>query len=124
MVGVYQKEATHMNDYMTAMLDRFGLTSPRATELTGSIKTAEENLRKELNKDQRKLLLRLTDDQNALREEATLCGFISGYRLAEGVRRELDAHPPFSIVAEDEQRTRMIFEMERGEYHGETPGER
>ena len=102
-----------MNDYMIALLDRFGIISPRAAELTGRVKTAEENLRGELTKEQRKLLLRLTDSQNALREEAVLYGFISGYRLAEGIRGELDAHPSFSIVAEDEKRARKIFEDER-----------
>ena len=113
-----------MNDYMMALLDHFGIASPRAAELAGRVKTAEENLRRGLTKEQRKLLLRLTDSQNVLREEAALYGFISGYRLAEGIRRELDEHPPFSIVAEDEKRARKIFEMERGECHGQTPGKR
>ena len=96
-----------MNDYMIALLDRFGIVSPREAELTGRVKTAEENLRGELTKEQRKLLLCLTDSQNALCGEEVLYGFISGYRLAEGIRGELDAHPPFSIVAEDEQRARL-----------------
>ena len=123
-VFVLPKGGQHMNDYMIALLDRFGIASPREAELTGRVRTAEENLRGEMTKEQRKLLLRLTDSQNVLREEAVLYGFISDYRLAEGIRGELDAHPPFSIVAEDEKRARMIFEMERGEDHSETPDER
>ena len=123
-VFVLPKGGQHMNNYMIALLDRFGIASPRAAELIGRVKTAEENLRGELTKEQRKLLLRLTDSQNALREEAVLYGFISGYRLAEGIRGELDTHPLFSIVVEDEKRARKIFEMERGECHGEAPGER
>ena len=113
-----------MNDYMTALLDRFGIPSPKAAETEEQVRAAEQDLKEQLGKEQWRLLLRLTDLHNACREEARLSGFISGYRLAAGIHGELDEHPRFSIVAEDEERAQKIFEQEWGEQNGEAPGER
>ena len=73
-------------------------------DINRQAQAAREALREQLNKEQRKYLLHLTDLQNTCIEEAMLCGFITGYRLAEGIRRELEEFPPFSILAEDEKR--------------------
>ena len=109
-----------MNDYMTALLERFRIETESAAAIAEQVKTAEDHLREQLGKEQRRLLLRLTDLHHALREEAQLGGFISGYRFAEGIHKELDEYPRFSIAAEEEERARKKFEEERGERHGET----
>ena len=109
-----------MNDYMTALLRRFKIETANSTAMTEQVKTAEDHLREQLGKEQRRLLLRLTDLHHALHEEVQLGGFIAGYRLAEGIREELDGYPRFSVAAEDEERARKIFEEERSEWHGET----
>ena len=109
-----------MNDYMGALLERFRIETASSAAIAEQVKTAETNLREQLDKEQRRLLLRLTDLHNALREEAQLCGFVAGYRLAEGIHKELDRYPRFSIAAEDEERARKKFEEEWGERHGET----
>ena len=98
-----------MNDYMIALLERFKIETANSAAMAEQIKTAEDHLREQLGKEQRRLLLRLTDLHSALREEAQPGGFISGYRLAEGIHRELDGYPRFSIVAEEEERTRKKF---------------
>ena len=109
-----------MNDYMTALLERFKIETASSAAIAKQVKTAENHLREQLGKEQRRLLLCLTDLHNALREEAQLGGFIAGYRLAEGIHKELDGYPRFSIAAEDEERARKKFEEEWGERHGET----
>ena len=109
-----------MNDYMTALLGRFKIETASATAIAEQVKTAEDHLREQLGKEQRRLLLRLTDLHHALREEAELDGFIAGYRLAEGIHRELDGYSRFSIVAEEEKRARKKFVEEWGKQHGET----
>ena len=57
-----------------------------------------------LNKPEKKLLLRIADMEDELRDEACLNSFISGYRLAQGIQQELQAdQPPYSFEAEDER---------------------
>ena len=101
-----------MNDYMTALLDRFGIPSPQAADMETKANAAVDELRKQLGKDQRRRLLRLLDLENARRVEAVLYGFLSGYRLAEGIHRELDEYPRFSIAAEDEARAKAQYHNE------------
>ena len=109
-----------MNDYMTALLERFKIETASSAAIAEQVETAEDHLREQLGKEQRRLLLRLTDLHHALREEAQLGGFVAGYRLAEGIHKELDRYPRFSIVAEEEERARKKFEERGGEQHGET----
>ena len=102
-----------MNDYMTALLERFGIETPELLAYQARTAAAEAKLKETLDADQRKLLLRLTDCQNTYREEAALNGFITGWRVASGIRDELDAIPCFSIIDEDEARTRKAYEEAR-----------
>ena len=109
---------------MTALLERFGSTTNETLETQERVRAAEAALKEQLTQEQRKLLLRLTDSHNALREAAVLAGFISGYRLAVGIHGELDALPRFSLMAEEEDRARARFEQERRGNDVETQAER
>ena len=74
-----------MNDYMTALFDH-------VCGCPGTDETAEALRRKlsgQLGKDQRRLLLRLVDQQNAYCEQAAMNAFVSGFRLATEIAREL-----------------------------------
>lgn len=93
-----------MNDYMTALLERFRIETPELMVYLAQTRASEDKLRETLNDAQRKLLLRLTDCHNTYREEAALSGFLSGWRAALGIRDELDALPRFSLIDEDEAR--------------------
>ena len=95
-----------MYDYMIALMERFHIETPELAEYKAAVSAAEESLRTALDGDRRKLLLRLTDQHNKLLQEAALCGFLSGWRAASGIRNELDAIPRFSIIVEDEARMR------------------
>ena len=93
-----------MYDYMIALMERFHIETPELAEYKAAVSAAEESLRTALDGDRRRLLLRLTDRHNTLLQEAALCGFLSGWRAASGIRDELEALPRFSIPDEDEAR--------------------
>ena len=102
-----------MRDYMTALHDRFRVTSSESENQEQTMKAALNTLHEELSREQQKLLLRLQDAENAFREERELDSFISGFRLADGIHRELGDIPAFSLIAEEEERARRVFEQER-----------
>ncbi len=95
-----------MNDYMIALLERFGIETPEMSAQQARARAAEEKLKEKLDAEQRKLLLCLTDCHNTYRQEAALSGFLSGWRTALGIRDELDALPRFSLIDEDEAQMR------------------
>ena len=103
-----------MNDYMIALLERFEIETSELSAYQARTAAALAKLKETLDAEQRRLLLQLTDCQDAYRQEAALCGFLSGWRLVNGVRDELDALPRFTIPDEDEARARELFEAERG----------
>ena len=93
-----------MNDYMTALLERFQIETPELSAYQARTAASEAKLKETLDAEQRKLLLQLSDCENSYRQETALCGFLSGWRAALGIRDELDALPRFSLVDEDEAR--------------------
>ena len=100
-----------MRDYMTALQRRFHIKSDRALELEREGEAAYDTLHDELSREQQKLLLRFRDAEERLRDEEKLDAFFSGFRLADGIRRELGT--PYSYEAEDEARAREIFRREQ-----------
>ena len=97
------KEELHM-DYMTALLERFGIPTPRKSELLSEIKTVEEELTATLDERQKEQMTHLMDVQNTLRQESAVYAFLSGFRLACGIRSELDSLPSFPAICEAEKR--------------------
>ena len=98
---------------MTALQRRFHIRSKRTTELGHDVEAAYDTLHDELSREQQKLLLRFLDAENRYRDEEKLDSFFSGFRLADGIHRELDSIPPYSFEDEDEQRAREIIRLER-----------
>ena len=96
-----------MPDYMRALHQRFGKEAPRAKLLEDEITQTTGQLKEHLDVTQRKLLLRLTDQESELRAEVSLYAFISGYRLACGIQRELLEDPPYSFDQEEEERAKQ-----------------
>ena len=101
-------------EYMTALQRRFHITSERSAELQREARAACDTLHDTLSRDQRKLLLRLIDAENSYRDEEKLDAFFSGYRLADGVHRELLTVPPYSYEDEDERQAQEAFRREHG----------
>ena len=103
-----------MRDYMKALFYRFETTSRRAEYLDRKIERTYRQLTRLLDEPERKLLLKMADLEDALREEACLNSFISGYRLAQGIQQELLAdQPPYNFENEDEQRACELAGKER-----------
>ena len=104
-----------MPDYMRALHQRFTKKAPGIGALEDAIKQTEKQLKEHLNIPQRKLLLRLMDQESELRAEASLYAFISGYRLACGIHRELLEEPPYSFEKEEEERAKQLLSKEGGD---------
>ncbi|MPN42657.1 hypothetical protein SDC9_190214 [bioreactor metagenome] len=101
-----------MYDYMRALRQRFD-TPLECEKLQQELERAHEKLHSQLDGQGRKLLLRLTDLENAIREEASLQSFISGYRLACGIQKELSVRPPYSFDKEEEEHARVLNEEDQ-----------
>ena len=96
---------------MTALQRRFHIASEQSVKLKREAETAYDTLHDTLTREQQKLLLRLLDAEERLRDEEKLDAFFSGFRLADGIRHELGV--PYSYEAEDEERAREIFRREQ-----------
>jgi hypothetical protein len=58
----------------------------------------------QLQPQQKKQLLKLTDLSNVLQDETAFTSFVAGFRLAWGIAKELNMEDPFSFMAAEEQR--------------------
>ena len=96
-----------MLDYMRALQDRFDALPPEDNRMKEEADTLFHGLCSELARPKRKQLIRLVDIQDARMEKTALCSFISGFKLAWGISRELD--PPYSFEQEQEERARKMF---------------
>lgn len=99
-----------MRDYMKALLERFDLPSERTSRLEKKVMNTHRQLTAKLSKPERKLLLRLADLEEELRDEVRLSSFTCGFRLAQGIQQELN--PPYSFENENEQKACRIAEQE------------
>ena len=100
-----------MNDYMTALHQRF-CREPDFSELEEEIEQTRQEVRDCLDKLQRRRLMHLVDTQNLLREETSLASFTAGFKLAWGIARELEADGLYSFQKEEEQPVCKIVEQE------------
>ena len=89
-----------MYDYMKALQDRFDYQEH--TELDEQVKSAQEELRRDMDAAGRRKLLRLLDAQNTLLVESKLMSFTAGFKLAWGMAKELEADGLYSFEREEE----------------------
>ena len=108
---VAEKGATHMNDYMRALHQRF-FREPDVSELEEDIENTRQEVRDCLDKMQRRRLMHLVDTQNLLREETSLASFTAGFKLAWGLSKELEADGLYSFDEEETERVRRRMEQE------------
>ena len=102
-----------MNDYMKALYHRFEAPSRRMEYMDRKIKRTHSQLARLMGKSEKKLLLRIADLEDELRDKACLNSFMSGCRLAQGIQQELLAdQPPYSFEAEDERQARKRFSQD------------
>ena len=100
-----------MNDYMTALHQRF-YREPDFSELEEEIEEARQEVRDCLDKMQRRNLMQLVDAQNLLREKTSQASFTAGFKLAWGIAKELETDGLYSFQKEEEQPVCKIVEQE------------
>ena len=71
-----------MYDYMKSLQQQFESKPEYIQNLKTEVNQTHKELSARLEKEDRRLLLKLVDLEDALRCEATLHSFVSGYRLA------------------------------------------
>ena len=101
-----------MYNYMKSLCRQFDQPSQKVKHLEKKVNTAHKQLSGQLDKPERKLLLRLVDLEDTLRYQACLNSFVSGYRLANGIHQELAQQRPYSF---EEEETRRICNQANGE---------
>ena len=89
-----------MYDYMKALQKRFD--RQEHSELDEQVKSAQEELRRDMDTAGRRKLLRLLDAQNTLLVESKLMSFTAGFKLAWGMAKELEADGLYSFEKEEE----------------------
>ena len=97
---------------MMALQRRFHIKSDDTTRASHEVEAAYDVLHDELSREQKKLLLRYLDAEEAFRNEEKLDCFFSGFRLARGIENELNSVPPYSFDDEAEARAREIIRLE------------
>ena len=100
-----------MNDYMTALHQRF-FQEPDFTELEAEIEQACQEVRDCLDKLQRRKLMHLVDTQNLLKEETSLASFIARFKLAWGLSKELEVDGLYSFDEDETERICRRMEQE------------
>ena len=100
---------------MMALLQRFHIKSEETTRAAHEVEAAYDALHDELSREQKKLLLRYLDAEEAFRNEEKLDCFFSGFRLARGIEVELNSIPPYSFDDEGEATALEILKREWAE---------
>ena len=98
-----------MYDYMKSLQQQFETKPEYIQDLKTEVNQTHKALSARLEKEDRRLLQKLVDLEDALRCEATLHSFVSGYRLACGIHYELSAEPMYSFDREEEERSRQMI---------------
>lgn len=92
-----------MYNYMRSLQRQFETKPQFLQDLADEIRQMHKQLSARLETEDRKLLLKLVDMEDLLHSEASLHSFISGYRLACGISKELSEEPEYSFDREEEK---------------------
>lgn len=93
-----------MYNYMRSLQRQFETKPQFFQDLADEIRQTHKQLSARLETEDRKLLLKLVDMEDLLHSESSLHSFISGYRLAIGIDKELAEEPVYSFDREEDER--------------------
>ena len=82
-------------EFIDVMLKNFSMDSPNELELRKRLDDTYRKLREAVPENVQPDLLLMIDQANAMRRAAKRYAFLSGYRFAEGLRKELENIPQF-----------------------------
>lgn len=104
-----------MDKILEALYDHF-YEKPELTALRESVEANHNLLRERLGKPERKLVLRLIDDETAIANALSLDGFLCGFELAWKLTSELNhvERERSALTDEVERSAHFISETEGG----------
>jgi len=103
-----------MDKILDALYDHF-YEKPELTALQASVEANHDLLRERLGKPERKLMLRIIDDENAIANALSLDGFLCGFELAWKLTTELNHLERERSALTDEVERSAHFLSEEGE---------
>lgn len=103
-----------MDKILDALYDHF-YEKPELTALQASVEANHDLLRERLGKSERKLVLRLIDDENTIANALSLDGFLCGFELAWRLANELNHLERERSALTDEVERSAHFLSEEGE---------
>ena len=98
-----------MWEYMKALHQRFQIASKESERLESEAEEAYANLHDKLGDGKRRQLLRFLEAVNSLCYAERLDSFMAGYRLADGIQRELQQMPPHLTKTGGEKETDLCW---------------
>lgn len=105
-----------MNETLKALYDKF-YKKPELPELNESVEANHRLLIERLGKPERKLLLRIIDDETAIAGALSLDAFLCGFQLAWQLSNELNNLDNERSVLADEAERSVHFLSEAGGDH-------
>ena len=102
-----------MYDYMHGLKAKF-FKAPELNGLKQEIHQLHRELSAQMDRDTRRKLLRLVDTSDTLRNEEVFAGFVAGFRLADGIAKELSQEKAYSFDDDTEELARKAV-MEKCE---------
>lgn len=93
-----------MYEYMHGLKAKF-FKAPELNELKQEIHQLHRELSAQMDKDTRRKLL-LIDTSDTLRNEEVFAGFVAGFRLADGIAKELSQETAYSFDDDTEKLAR------------------
>ena len=108
-----------MYDYMKSLQRQFSTKPKYIIEEELEVHAAHKELSAKLERDERRLLLRIIDMEDHLRDASSLHSFAAGYRLACGIHREIAMEPMHSFDREEERRASASLQTEDSDAKGE-----
>ena len=105
-----------MDKILDALYDHF-YEKPELTALQASVEANHDLLRERLGKSERKLVLRLIDDENTIANALSLDSFLCGFELAWRLTNELHHLERERSALTDEVERSAHFVFEEGGEH-------
>lgn len=100
-------------EYLSSLQAKF-FKEPEFPEEGKEIIRVYEELKQNMDKEERGKLLKLIDLSGDLHYRITEAGFVAGFRLAAGIAKELSLQEPYSFMKEDEEQAAQYFQNEKG----------
>lgn len=94
-----------MYEYMYGLKAKF-FKAPELDTLKQEVNQLHRELSAQMDKETRRKLLLLIDLSDTLRNRETFAGFVAGFRLADGISKELGQEKAYSFDDDEEELAR------------------